>query len=101
MTITEKIDLVLKNQAKHDVRLENVNEKLSEVRSTVYGNGKRGLKEDSALMEQDIKQLRQEQKECPGRSINSTENKKMKLSKLGIIVAAISAVISACIAYLK
>lgn len=43
MTISEKLDKVLENQAKHEVRLDNFAKDQKEHHDTLYGNGKAGV----------------------------------------------------------
>lgn len=43
MTISEKLDKVLENQAKHEVRLDNFAKDQGELKTTIYGNGKAGV----------------------------------------------------------
>jgi len=46
MTIGEKVDKILENQARQDVKLDAITNIQAEHHSTLYGNGKPGLRLD-------------------------------------------------------
>ena len=82
-TISEKLDIVIENQAKQGERLDNFAKDQKEHHVTLYGNGKDGAVKDITL-------LQERQEACPARVANSVENIRLKVSHVMIIIAIIS-----------
>jgi len=80
MTNDQKIDKI------YDIVIK-LEPMVKEHRKTLYGNGKIGVVEVLSL-------LSERQNECPARKSISTENKKLKLAYVMMIVAVLSALAS-------
>jgi len=64
-------------------RVESQGKTLESLAKDVWGNGEKGMQED--LIEVKI-----QQRDCPVRKANSVENKRLKISHIMIIIAVIS-----------
>lgn len=77
--IEEKVDKI------HEI-VSSVVPMIKEHRTTLYGNGKEGLKEEFAI-------LKQKQEDCPARIAQTMSGKALEISNKRLIISNIVAVI--------